>query len=646
MDKKIKRIIHFDFHTLPGIKNFGQYFNAEEFAKKLKKANVDAINFFFQDNIGNVFYPTKIGVPYKFMKGNLFKDVINKCHKYGIKVLGYTSSVLNHTQGILHPEWCRTNKNGQTIDFSLGPNFFRTMCFNNEGYRNYYSSILKEVLENYDVDGIFADCMKPFPYCYCDKCLSDMKKLNLDPSNENHVRYFSYKSLFSFGEMVREIVPKDKLLIEVGVPFDDSRNTFNTHGEIECLPSEGISWNYDSYEPDLLYLKNIYDDVVYMTGRFQTAWGDFGGYKGKTSLENDIYDALRLNVYPSIGDHLNPIHFLNDRMFDDISSIYKQVKKYEKYTDSTKLFSEIAILKDYTDISENQMHGAITNSVRGCSRILAELKYQYTVINEKCDFSNYKVIIIPDEIQVSYQLLEKLNAFLISGGKIISSYTALYDDSKNKFNLDQLNFVKVIGKDDSVDGYYYDCLDNFRYATYSKSLLVKSNYSQVQQVNKYFEKKYDGKHFYFYSPPNDESEYSALSMTDNVAYFSFKVFESYYDYASIFHKNLLKRVLDKFVENPILKNINLPSTSRVNISKGDNYTLLHVKSTYPEKRGKNALIVEEHTILPIGYEILVKGNYNNIVSITTGKKLKFKHANGYTIITLPKINGYNLIKLD
>ena len=65
MLKPIKRAVHFDFHTMPGIDNFGEKFDAEKFAEQLDKAHVKYINMFARCNIGFSYYPTKIGIPYK-----------------------------------------------------------------------------------------------------------------------------------------------------------------------------------------------------------------------------------------------------------------------------------------------------------------------------------------------------------------------------------------------------------------------------------------------------------------------------------------------------------------------------------------------------------------------------------------------------
>ena len=72
--KPIKRAVHFDFHTMPGIDNFGENFDAEVFAQQLADAKVEYVNMFGQCNIGFCYYDTKVGIRYPNMKGDMLRE--------------------------------------------------------------------------------------------------------------------------------------------------------------------------------------------------------------------------------------------------------------------------------------------------------------------------------------------------------------------------------------------------------------------------------------------------------------------------------------------------------------------------------------------------------------------------------------------
>ena len=74
------------------------------------------------------------------------------------------------------------------------------------------------------------------------------------------------------------------------------------------------------------------------------------------------------------------------------------------------------------------------------------------------------------------------------------------------------------------------------------------------------------------------------------------------------------------------------------------YTLLHVKVTYPEIRGKLG-VVEEHNLLPEGRTLAVRGKYSSVKRLPDKTNIEFKFEDGYTYITLPEILGYDMFLL-
>ena len=87
MLKPIKRAVHFDFHTMPGIDNICENFDAEKFAQQMADANVGYINFFARCNIGFSYYPTKVGTQYPGLKINMLGDVVRECMNRGVLCL-------------------------------------------------------------------------------------------------------------------------------------------------------------------------------------------------------------------------------------------------------------------------------------------------------------------------------------------------------------------------------------------------------------------------------------------------------------------------------------------------------------------------------------------------------------------------------
>ena len=88
----------------------------------------------------------------------------------------------------------------------------------------------------------------------------------------------------------------------------------------------------------------------------------------------------------------------------------------------------------------------------------------------------------------------------------------------------------------------------------------------------------------------------------------------------------------------------MPSFSRITVTKGEDYTLLHVKVTHPEIRG-NRGVVEEHTELLPGKTVAVKGEYKSVAKLPSEEPIQSEIKDGYTYITLPQIIGYDMFLL-
>lgn len=632
----MKRAVHFDFHTLPGIHDIAVNWDAEKFAKTLKNANVEIINATAQCNIGNAYFPTKIGNMYPGLKVDLFGEIVSACRKEGIRVVGYISTLLNHEECNRHPEWCRVNKEGQIIYGDRTANFFRSLCVNT-GYSDHFIGLLKEILA-YDPDGLFLDNVVTNPPCYCPVCTKKMQEAGIDIDDAMAVSKFTYHSVREFVKRVRAVVPMDKSLITNGFGETIGR----THGEIECLPNGG--WGYDYFPTAIAYARNVYENSIYMTGRFQRSWGDFGGYRPRASLENDFYDALVYNTQVSVGDHLDPKGELYQPFYDMIGDIFSRLKEYEKWTDDAEYIKEVAILKNTCPFYPFEDKLAWDAAARMCG----ELKYNFDVINEDMDFEPYKVIIVPDLIRMTDKLKSKLEEFLKDDTKaVLATGTSLLDENSNYIDSDCWNFVNYEGKDETKTGYYRMNESDLITSMYEDGLFIKPDrdYSLATYVKPYFDRHWDGLHGYFYTPPECETEFSAVCRKDNFMYVSFKMFIAFYKYGYMEHRDLLEGFLKKYIKEPLLIADELPKTSRASVTGTDDYKLLHVKTTFPEVSG-HTCVIQEHMVLPAGRKVKVKGNFKKAVLLPCETEIPSVSDGIYTEVTLPEINGYAMIKLD
>ena len=644
--QKMKRAVQLDFHTLPGIPDFGKDWDPKAFARLLKQSHVAFINAAAQCNLGFCYYPSKIGVPYPQMEGDLFGSLRKACAEEGIQVVAYVSVGLNHEQSRRNPQWCQIDEEGRMLHGDrANTNFFRTVCYNT-GYREHILAEVWEILDTYDVDGFFFDSVVVRP-CWCPRCMEKMEALGLDIHSYESVLKFGWDTTMDFARELRAMIPAGKFMKFNGLPGQEGA-ALNTHGEIECLPSGG--WGYDSFPCSVASCRNRYQQTIYMTGRFQASWGDFGGFKTKASIENDFYDALCGNAQISLGDHLHPTGQLEPAVYETVADIYGRLEKYEKWTDNARYVPEIGILWNNVGHMDSYV---FTEAYRGLARMLGELKYNFDILDEDMDFSPFELLILPDEVRMTPMLEKKIEAFLASGKKILSSGVSGLNDRGDSFQLKQWDFLGFRGQDLTKTGYYRNLTltgaeAQMRWAMYSGGILMEpSEEAEIlaTHVAPYFDRHWDGKHGYFYTPPAQETGCAAAALSGQIAHISFRIFSAYYAYASKFHKDLVRTILERLLPNSLIRAESLPSTARVTLTGTEDYRLLHVKVTYPEPRGK-VNIVEEHTVLPEGRVLWVRGEYRSVSLLPEETPVEFRCEKGYTQIRLPEITGYAMFLLQ
>jgi len=635
------RWFHIDFHNMPGIDNFCNKFDADKLAETLSSINVTRVNLFAMCNLGYSYYNTKIGVPYPGLKCDMFGESLEACHKKGIEVVGYINVGINQDLALKRPELCRLNKDKLIIDGNIMEAFSRLMCYNNDEYIEYSKNIINEILQ-YDIDGMFLDCCFVRP-CYCGKCIKEMTERGIDISDESAVYQFSQEKAVEYCRKMRELLPEGKTLYVNCMPYDMMKD-IDTHIEVESLPG---GWGYDYFPALAAYARNLYDDVVYMTGRFQKMWADFGGFRSTASLEYDAFDSLMYNTGFSVGDHMHPNGTLDETLYNnDLKKIFTFLKSYEPWTDKAKYVKEIAILRNKSTTKQN----LITPALRGVTRMLSELKYNFDIINDEMDFSPYKLIILADEFNVSENSKSKLEKFISDGGAILSSGTAGLNKKEKKFVLDAYNYLSYEGDETGYeDGWaaYYRLVGEERdYSTYAPGILMKNNSgtSVADHCPAQFPWESDGLRGYVYIPPKEKDGYCSIATKGNTTHISFPIFRAYYNFSYPEHRKLVGELLKKLIHNKMIIADELPVFSRATITGNNDYKLLHIKTSYPENKGL-APVVDEHIVLPAGRVVAVEGEYSEVSLLPEGKKIKSVIENGYTKITLPEINGYDMFLL-
>lgn len=647
-----KRAIHLDFHTMPKVYDVGIEFDPEEFGETLKNAKVDYITCFAKCNLGFAYYPTKIGIVHPGLKRkDLLGEIIETCHRNGIKVSAYFNVGLDHENAIRHREWCKVNKEGQIAEIQYMGHFFRKMCLNTP-FKDYIIRMIEEVLENYQVDGIFLDCFTLSP-CYGGECVREMKKYNIDPFDEFKARDFCWIVTEKFMEDVKKLLKKknrDIFLYFNGLPFRKQP----THIELEVLPTGG--WGYDFLPWIIRYARTLKKPYFTMTGRFHKGWGDFGGLRTFHSLMFDLYNSIANGGTCSIGDHMHPRGKLEKDVYDLISKCYSEIQKFEDFTYSASNITEMVIIEP--NLSMFYGYHFDYSSIAGATRMLMELKYQFDVSDGLNDISKYKIVILPDNVRVDEKLKKKLKEFIKKGGILISSGFSCIDKEKKIFIFDEYK-INFEGEETNEPTYFVvekeisNGIPSMPLTIYEKgiSMTAKKGVKILAYIYKpYFNyKSWDWEHENLYTPPEKNTKRPAIAQFGNIFHFSFPIFKNYFNHAYPYYKKLLQNCIEKVYPEPLIKYKNLPSFAQITLTEQKNKKIIHIISYIPELRGKNMQVIEEPITLrniEIGIKNLNGKEIKSVYLVPSYKEINFEIKENYIWFKIEEMAGYQMIVIE
>lgn len=301
---------HFDFHSHKNIR-IGHNPDPDGMARALREAGVEEMATFAKGHNGFAYYPTQVGTVHPQMKGDPFGDVVNACKTEDIDVVAYISFGIDGEAGRKHNEWVQVSAGGPI----LNDDWFISLCPFTPYTDELMMPQIREVLENYPVDGLFFDTMGALGTCYCDCCQADFKALHgseipRDPEMPNWRDYGWFRH-------ERGIELLNRVASFIADVRPGTRCGFNQIGTMrfpEPMP-EGISHlslDFTTSGPQSLQASafSAYGSTSglpaeVMSTIFNGGWGDWSP-RPPAGLEQEAVAVWARNCRPYIGARIHP----------------------------------------------------------------------------------------------------------------------------------------------------------------------------------------------------------------------------------------------------------------------------------------------------------------------------------------------------
>jgi hypothetical protein len=672
------RQVHLDFHTSSDCEGVGAEFDPDVFASTVKAGRVDSMTVFAKCHHGFSYYPTEVGTTHPNLAvPDLMGAQIEALHSAGIRAPIYISIMWDDLAGEKEPGWIIVRKDGRLLirpplsnESPLTGGWGWTTLDVSTGYGDYLVAQTEEICDRYDVDGFFFDICFPVPN-YSPWGQAQMREAGVRLDDEQAVLRFAEEKLQRFlrrmSEAVRAKVPDATIFYNGTVnPRMAETLPYQTHFEIESLPTSSGLWGYLHYPVVARQARTFGVDFLGMTGRFHKAWADFGGLKTRDQLDYECGTIVAAGGEVSVGDQLHPSGVLDPAVYRLLEHSFGRVEKLEPFLRDSKPAAEVAILSAHEPsfLGSIPMNAYVAD-VDGAAQLFLEAAIQFDILDPSYgSFDDYQALVLPNGMAVDEQLREKLEGFLSSGGKLILSGTAALDRETGEFDLRGIP-VAYEGTAPTVPSYLRldealagdtELAADYDYVLYDQAHLVRPLDGAVahgELRRALFERTWE--HFTSHAQaPVGESLGSPVVVHDeNILYFAAPLFGAYRDHDYWAYREVARNAIRDFLPRPLLK-LTGPGWVEATLHEQPEdeghpeRKIVHLVAYHPRRTTQPVQHVDQSwPTSGLGVEVLTgERKVERVYLAPGGEPLDFDAVDDYARIGLPPVGAHAAIVLE
>ena len=548
--RRFPRQIHLDFHTSPLIPGIGADFDPDAFAKTYADAHVQSVTVFAKCHHGMSYYPTKVGTPHPHLaRPDLMGDMIEALHRRGIRVPLYTTVGFEEDVATRFPQWRQLRADGTSAVVMGGADAktpqaggWRYMDWLSTDYQDYIEAHVAELL-SYDPDGLFFDILFHDRDGWSGDAAMRFRREHGFMANDD-VTFAKFQSAGQvqfakrFSQQIRDRSPQCGIFYNMPTVLDVDATTgsaaiepYRTQWEIESLPS-GF-WGY--YHFPRTGRRAMAGEQFWMgqTGRFQKMWGDFGGIKPVPALEFECFRSQALGGGNNVGDQLHPRGKTDPGVYRLIGKVYEQCAAADDFYKDTTAMPQAGI---YPPPASDGPVADLT--LEGAVQMCEESHYDAVVLDDGVSLDGLALVILPDAGALTSRAVERIRAFIATGGKVIVSARGGFDAAGQWALADKIP-LQFDGSVDTVPTYWRpraeflpDAVGSDR-VVYRPGMFVKpmpGSTVLVDRVPPYFKKRTDvefSSHFQCPPVPEIDAAHPAVIAGDGWVYFADPIFREY-----------------------------------------------------------------------------------------------------------------------
>ncbi|CAI8280978.1 MAG: Uncharacterised protein [Opitutia bacterium UBA7350] len=656
-----RRQIHLDFHTSEYLKAIGAGFDKGDFQAALKLGQVDAVNLFAKCHHSWSYYPTKVGRMHPELRFDLLGAQIEACREIGIKVQIYYTFGWSAGDAESHPEWCMRDRAGNFVtqgELPIDskpedpmPDFYWKFLCPNTTYHSHIMAQVKELCERYAPEGFWFDIYQVQRHCFCKSCRRDMHLEGVDCEDSTAVGAFAASKMQAhckaLSGLIAEYHPEAQIFfngttaIEAAGNFHHRMYANNTVQDLEDLPT--VWGGYDKLPLQSKYFLQAGYAITGMSGKFHTAWGEFGGFKHPDALRYEAASMIAWGAHCNFGDQMHPSGCMDQATYTNIGEAYAYVKKIEDYGIEGLPIARLGFWRSFSAEHDE-----------GLAKILLEGQINFEVANVLGDLGRYDVIIVPGAACLSADEAQCLDAFAKAGGKVLALGAGALSEAgeclldigadflgEAKFDRDYLALGETLKR-----GLVESPFLNFKAC---RRFQAHDDTEILAWIHEPYFSRTQAQYCSHQNTPHrlKASAHPAIFRKGGVISIAPELDWMYYKHGARLHRDLLLQVLHLVHLRPMIKT-SLPSAGRLAFLQQEKHKryVAHLLYAPPMQRGNCEVIEDLPPLFEVPLSFDLPETITSVTLVPDGISLPINHADEYSTVVVPKFSCHCAIVLD
>ncbi len=474
------------------IREIATRFDPERLIQEFVRARINVAVIFAKCQYGNFYYNTKIGHKHVGL-GDLdfLGEMIRYAHRHDIRVIGYYSNMWDTQLAREHKDWMAEEADGST-----SYNRWPTMSLLSP-YRQLVHEHLREIVTNYDVDGIWSDILTDLPSFdrYTREKFEADAGLKLPRSTQQPgwidllrwQRDMLYDYLKESYDLVHAIRPEVAYVVNYfGTPYAlPSQGLSFKHLKLSDMGStEGYTEWHGLLFPSFAarYMRSGTDGRPFevLTGRFVHTW-DFT-VRPLAQMRFEAFSVVANGGAVSIDDEPYQDGTIEPAVYDNITDVYSEIERRESVLQGAQSvpYAALYVSQKVRELDEvmnrelvptkalipgsnlNPSASDLLPAWMGAFKALTEAHIPVEIVDDRPEsfatLGQYKVVFLSNILTLSAEEADALRAYVSNGGAVVATgATSLYDDVGNKlpnFALADLFGVDYVGRGEFTFPYF------------------------------------------------------------------------------------------------------------------------------------------------------------------------------------------------